>query len=388
MANWKRLGRWFVGTIAVCLSVPSAQAIEVQNGVRAQSMGLAFAAVADDPSAVLHNPAGLTQIPKTEIDVGAGFQVTQLDYTDTTGVNHSYGGFAPVPTFFFSTDKLKPIVIGAGFYVPWGSKATINQDATTGFPYMHSELARYDFTVAAAYQFSKMLSVGIGFTTAYNKIKNDVPAGAGIRLSESASGFGFTGNIGVLVKPADWIKIGLNYKGPMHGSLSGDATLAGVDDSFKTHLDYPGTLSLGIAVDPIESLTVSVQYDWTHWVFLQNITRTYSTLGTTVQPINGDDASDLRIGFEYRPLAKTHFRWGYSYEQAGWPSSTILPTELEYPLHIVSVGMSQHFWKMRVDAGYELSFAVNRHETANINGFSGDYDGTRHILLVNAAFTF
>lgn len=376
-------------TVGLVCSPLAAQAIEVQVGNRAQTMGMAFTAVADDPSAVFHNPAGLTQIKKTEIDVGVGLQFLTLDYTDLNGITHTSEGIAPVPTVFFSTDKAEPVVLGLGLYVPWGTSAEIDQDAASGFPYMKSALARYDLTLAAAYQFLETVSAGVGFTVGYARFENDVPLDAlGNRLDESGSGFGFSGIAGILWQPDSRVRVGLSYRAPMTTETSGEATVAGTTDNFSADIPFPGTLSFGIAVDPIETLTVSLDFDWTHWNYFDEFKRDYDTLPTITQPLNGESAHDFRIGFEYRPLDKTHVRWGYSYQMAGWPEQTILPSELEYPLHVMAVGMSQFFWKMRLDLGYELSLAENRHVEDNINGFNGDYDAIRHIALLTAAFMF
>jgi len=133
---------------------------------------------------------------------------------------------------------------------------------------------------------------------------------------------------------------------------------------------------------------VSFDFDWTHWQVFEDIVRDYATLPTTTQPINGTDAHDYRIGFEYRAFEKTHFRAGYSYQENGWPAQTVLPSELDHTLHVISAGLSQFVWKMRIDLAYEFSTAVGFTVTDNINGFNGDYDGIRHIALLTTAFKF
>lgn len=391
MKNFFKQMMWVIAGVSGVVSFSSAHAIEVQMGNRAQTMGMAFTAVADDPSAVVHNPAGLTQIKGTEIDVGINWQFINLDYTDTTGANHPTDGSRPVPTAFFSTDKLGPFTLGAGLYVPFGSSAEINSEAA--FPYMKSELGRMDLTIAAAYKFGDSVSVGLGLTTGYVTVLNKLPLAGGGRFYENLKGFGFTGVGGILWTPHPKFKAGINYRGPMKVDVSGETSVAGIDTEVTAELPFPGTLSFGVAFMPIKELTISADVDWTHWGFFDEVERHYDdTLPNSTQPLNGTSAHDYRIGFEIRPsndlLDHTSFRLGYSYQEAGWPKSTIIPTQLEYPLHVAAIGVSQEFWKMRIDLGYEFSTAVNRHVTTNINGFNGDYDGTRHIAMLTTAFKF
>ncbi len=363
------------------------QAIEVQTGTRAQSMAVAFAAVADDPSAVLHNPAGLTQIEGSEVDLGFGAQFVGLDYWDANGNLQDTDEIALVPHLFFSTDKVKPVVLGVGFYSPFGSAAEIEADTATGFRYAKSEISRTDLTVAAAIKLGPVVSIGLGATLGYAKFANDVPLGPG-RLEESASGWGVSGVAGLTWNPHKRFQLGVSYQGPMHVKTRGEANVAGTDDEFSTNINFPGTLKVGIAVKPIEMLTVSFQHDWTHWDVFEVLERDYDNLATINQRLDGHESHDYRIGFEVRPWERTHFRAGYSYQQTGWPSTTISPTQLDYNTQTASIGVSQYFWKMRVDLGYEASFAFNREEQNNLNGYSGNYDATRHIALATLAFAF
>lgn len=73
--------------------------MKVDAGARAAGMGGAFAAVADDASAIFHNPAGLAFAERKEIMLShaewlQGIRNEYLSYVHTTGTDWAFGGGA------------------------------------------------------------------------------------------------------------------------------------------------------------------------------------------------------------------------------------------------------------------------------------------------------
>src|SRR5437879_4883120 len=70
---------------------------------KALGMGNAFAATADDPSAVFFNPAGLTQLKSAEISVGFAPHIYGTNYRMDNGVENDSDKQTPiVPNFYAS----------------------------------------------------------------------------------------------------------------------------------------------------------------------------------------------------------------------------------------------------------------------------------------------
>jgi long-chain fatty acid transport protein len=55
-------------------------------GARSTGMGTAFTAVADDPSTIAVNPAGLTQLKGTELYGGTTFIIPSTEYTSQQAI--------------------------------------------------------------------------------------------------------------------------------------------------------------------------------------------------------------------------------------------------------------------------------------------------------------
>lgn len=85
-APWPRfiLAAAVVGLLASAPAFPSGFQVMTQ-GAKATGMGLAFAGIADDPSAIFYNPAGIGFQDHFSVELGAA--VLSRASTDFTGAN-------------------------------------------------------------------------------------------------------------------------------------------------------------------------------------------------------------------------------------------------------------------------------------------------------------
>ena len=141
---WRRTGSvlrmwmpWMcvIGLCLVCLpGMASAQVPRIQGqGAAASAMSNAFAAQANDPSALHYNPAGMTQLQGLQFMAGALIVGGSTDFTSPTGVTATgdrNGTVAwPPPGHIYITANLKDLGLtalgdlsaGIGLTVPFGS---------------------------------------------------------------------------------------------------------------------------------------------------------------------------------------------------------------------------------------------------------------------------
>ena len=124
------IGLWF----ASLPGLASAQVPRIQGqGSAASAMSNAFAAQADDPSALHYNPAGMTQLRGIQFMAGALASGGSTNFTSLTGVSargDRNGSAAwPPPGHMYITAKLKSLgvtalgdlSVGIGLTVPFGS---------------------------------------------------------------------------------------------------------------------------------------------------------------------------------------------------------------------------------------------------------------------------
>ena len=125
----------WISMIGLCLAcVPGmvlAQVPRIQGqGAAASAMSNAFAAQADDPSALHYNPAGMTQLRGIQLMAGALLAGGSTDFTGPTGVTATgdrNGTVAwPPPAHTFITANLKDLgltALGRPFCRNWSDCA-------------------------------------------------------------------------------------------------------------------------------------------------------------------------------------------------------------------------------------------------------------------------
>jgi long-chain fatty acid transport protein len=226
-------------------------------GSKAIGMGGAFRGLADDWSAAYWNPAGLTQIEKSELSgmlvgitprpeynpniyfngLGVGYRNGQTLYpNDKTSFKPDFSGFFKVPT-------ARDFILGMAIYVPYGLGSEwdlfnpVGMDLANPYPwYDHrAYLSIIDFhpTIAKAFMDGKF-SVGAGlamqrgditFTRTYLKPSGiPIPHENLVISSElKGNGWGFGGNAGILFKLSSKLQFGVSGRTGNTIKLSGNA---------------------------------------------------------------------------------------------------------------------------------------------------------------------
>ncbi len=92
------------------------------HGARAAGMGTAFLAVADDPSAILHNPGGITQIEGTQVYSGVTAVILESSFTDDLGQTEDTepNTFLPPHLFLTHRNPSSKFAYGMGVHSPFG----------------------------------------------------------------------------------------------------------------------------------------------------------------------------------------------------------------------------------------------------------------------------
>src|SRR5437899_5357888 len=148
-----------------------------EQGAAAVGKANAFAGEANDPSAIFYNPAGITQLPGTQLMIGTS--IVKLDSvfrSSTTGESTDLQDQFPIVPHFYITHRFKRwderLSIGLGIYTPFGIVVDWPDNWQGRFD---STLARLRVTVynpTVAFQATRTLSVA-----------------AGLRVVDAAAGF-------------------------------------------------------------------------------------------------------------------------------------------------------------------------------------------------------
>lgn len=371
---------------AICLSLLAGQLFAggfALTGVdsRSTSMAGAFRGLADDPSAMYWNPAGLGFMNENSIAVGGTFilPTVKWDPSGTAVVNNpGYSAkeykanteLSMFPSIFATMASSPRLKYGLAFYVPYGLGTTwdayklVSPPLTyvAGFPEdeMKSRIAVLDLHPTIAYQILPNLSVGAGLSVMFgmidiDQIKFPTPSPYVPLTSElTGAGVGFGGNLGLLYKATDCLSIGLAGKLPANIDMEGDANVNvwtpasqdslgnitpprqfGGKSDIEATLNIPPELGIGFAYKVSPVWTVSLDYAYTVWEYLETVTVTMKN-PITIMPgtpalseselvLNWENSSRISLGTEYT-LGMNKLRAGFFFDQTPIPEATQIPT--------------------------------------------------------------
>jgi long-chain fatty acid transport protein len=378
-------------TIAVlgCLLTPaqvSAEAFRIlDHGAAATGQGAAFAAQADDPSALYYNPAGMTQLPGFQLMVGTNLVSSQTTFTPTVGRTVE-GGTSdtvaiPPPTQFYLTAALgdlgiaalRDLTVGIGVTSPFGLLIEYPNSGSLATVITSAALPLLDIKPTMGYRVTNWLSVGAGidiytFSSAigdgHAELKRlagpelapfGIPTGAVLETNGTDTAVGF--NLAVLVTPLrhdvtkkPLVNVALVYRSPTTLDLSGKFL---VNDrpaaDAEIRLKLPWVLTGGVAGWPVRDQRrewkLEVDVDYADWSRFDNLDVHLSTGVTLPFPRNWGTSYVVMAGTEYRwlqidalPGWELSARAGYFHSATPVPERTFEPAVPDADYNAFSVG--------------------------------------------------
>ena len=359
MMDWQRFFLFIsIAHISVFFGFPSPT---LADGFRnpfhdaaAIAQGNAFAAQADNASAVFYNPAGMTQLPGLQTAGGLQFVSINTTFTGSAGTsvsNSSPTVGLPPPGQFFLTANLKDLgisalgnlSIGLGVLNLYGFAAKYPTDGPFATAVTFAQLPLIAIKPTVAYKVTESLSVGLGadiftFTgllgEGHAERRFQAPPGSGFPPGTELelNGKGTTAGLNVSVLYTPWRtnegKPRLSIAGiwrsqavlPLNGNLLANGVhVAGASTSIR----LPEVWTGGIAYWPVRNHTrewkVEVDVDYVRWQAIRDATVLLSNGGALPSPQQWKNTFTVNVGTEYKLLEimdnhgwDVAFRTGYS----------------------------------------------------------------------------
>lgn len=404
------------GTMAAGFRLPEA-------GAKAMGMGFAFTAQADDPSAIYYNPAGITQLEGN--NAMAGVTAVRENGGKFAGTTPLSGGAGITETqktldFFipnaYATHKTKGSAVawGIGVFTPFGLGQEYKDKGTSFF---RNQATRIDLKTVVinptvAFKIGDALSVGVGidYMMGWANLEKFAVGGTGTNLAYSklkGDGDAWGYNAGILLTPSPYWQAGFSYRSPFDLkakdadlTLSQNLTPFPVSSKADAVISMPATAALGIAIRPVDRLTVEADLDWTFWSAyreLNVVNRTVPQLSSTPTGRNKqwNDVCAVRVGTEYKVTDPLALRLGFAYDPTPAPFET---TGAELPdanrLNYM-VGAGYKIGPLTLDASYFYLQKKNRtlnnvrlEENGNPIGMNGMWKGTAHLVSLDLGYKF
>ena len=291
-----------------------------------RSMGGAGSALPLDTSAIMVNPAGMSDLGG-RIDFGVVLFVPDSEYTathtsgfgGTTVKESSDTGPAPMPSFGLIIPINDDLHFGMGAYGVAGMGVDYANSLYSNVVYTSFEMMK--FAPALSYRINNMVSIGAAFNLDYATLGfNAGRTGSNtIEPHNKNSQFGYGFEAGVTVRLVDGISVALSYISKQRFPDFEFNTTAGKD---KMDFDLPRNVVLGFGYKVTPRLRVAADIKWINWddTMDKGPKYTQNSSNSSAWNTNWDNQWVFAIGAEYDATAVLKLRVGYNYGENPLPS--------------------------------------------------------------------
>jgi len=401
-----------------------------EHGNRGMAMGGAMTAIADDPSALFWNPAGLAlQADKgTQVQFGVTLISASQDFSGE-GPYPGDGYFASQkdqvffpPHFYLVYPVNDRIVLGFGMNTPFGLGTWWEDDFAGRYISKRVDIKRVDMNPTIGFKLTDRVTFGVGIIYAQGSI--DLTPGLGVvnpftqqltdvgqvhlyaELSEN-DGWGWDAGLhfdlgkgfeaGILYRS----QVDIDYEGygsftqfptgyPEFDAAVGSIIPFGENVPVRTSISFPDFFSIGMAWTA-EQFTVSAQYGWMGWATFKELPIEFvghPELSGTVPELY-KNVSQYRLGLEYRMDESWAFRGGLLYDDTPQPAESMSPLLGDGDRKGISVGIGWKYKSITIDvADMYLFFDSRSTHGRSIDGYEGRYETSANLFGVTFTYTF
>ena len=335
----------------------------IDQSAAATGQGGAFAAQADDPSAVHFNPAAMTDLPGLQLTMGTLLVNGDIDVMPASGtaVAGDFGGtFAnPPPSSFFVTARLRDfgissldsLTLGLGVHAPFGNLIHYPPSSSLAPVLTKSAAPIIDIKPTVAVRVHPSLALGFGldiytFSGLFGEGHVELQQRLGLEFLSppwNASGLGRPGddielngrdtalgyNVSLLFTPLrndheqPLVNLAVVYRSQATLNLTGQFLnkSQGVALGAQADLPLPQVVTAGLAVWPIRNAQrewkVEMDLDYADWTSFDNVDVRLSNGVTLPIPRNWKDSYVFMAGTEYKWINPDPLpNWGR--DGSGW----------------------------------------------------------------------
>ena len=312
-------------------------------------LGRAYAGagiVGDDLSAVWYNPAGMSLLSGTAVQMGA--VVADLDLEVTTNEKATFGNRkaskengrkhgVPVPNMYLVHQIKDDMWFGLGITVPFGMATEYDNNWAAADKGMNAEVKVFDINPNVAFKLTDTLSFGAGvslqYVTAQFEQKNNLGSGTAMRVRLNADGWAWGGNLGFMWQPTETVRVGLAYRSQVNHKADGylktdvETTTGNLLQHYQTNdghaeMSAPHVITLTGTWKATEALRLSGLVRWTNWSSFDKLPISGSSLGEATRGAtskhnavyNWKDSWLFTVGADYDINDEFTVRGGVGYE--------------------------------------------------------------------------
>ncbi len=422
----------FVALLAPSLSNASGFAL-FEHGNRGMAMGGAMTAVADDPSALFWNPAGIAfQTDEgTQIQLGITFiTVSQDFYGDSPYPGDGYHAEQKSQTFYpphlyFVMPLSDKASFGFSMTVPFGLGTHWDDDFAGRFISKRVDIKTYNLSPNFAFKLGEHFALGLGVDYMIGQI--DLTKNIGMinpytqqladvgQVHMTTEGMGndawgwhaglqgkFGGfSIGALYRSEIDIDFTEGYGSfrqfatgyPDYDAALGAMIPFGEKVNMSSNIVFPDYFQIGLAWEN-EKWTISGQWGTMGWSSFQELPITFTDYPELSDVVvqNYEDSDQYRIGLEYRASGKLALRLGYLEDETPQPVESMSPLLGDGDRTGYSFGIGFNIRGTQIDIGYMYLEFDDRHTGDNggisLDGYEGSYKTIANLVGITTTLKF
>ena len=353
----------------------------LQQGARASGQAEAFAAQADDVSAIWYNPAGLTQLDGTNFTAGGYLVVPDEHFKGTLG-NASNDEISVLPHVYAESDfGLERFRFGLGINNVFGLKEDWGQKGPLSTVFTQGHLYLINVEPTVAFKFNEDLSIGLGVNIYYGSIdlEHHQPLGAPPAPVGyfRAHGDDYSAGVSpaVMWKVDEHNTLAAFYHSPFSLDFDGNADITGrgfpaIGPSHAhATLHIPQIAGIGYALRPVPQWKLEADVVWSNWHTLQEfrLRSPNPAFNNAVIPTKYHDTWSFRLGTQYDLTKNWALRAGYAYGNSAVPQETFSNIVPDANYHLFSAGVGYTTGPWSIDAAYLFILRETRNISNSIN---------------------
>lgn len=384
--------------------------------------GMAFAATADNPSAIYFNPAGLTQIPGHALRAGLYGLHIQTTYESPAGRSYeNEENWHALPQFYYSVRASRlPLAVGLGFFAPFGLSS--QWPSETGFRTVATEgsLRYLTLNPTAALELLPNLSLGAGVTVNYARadLRQGLlwPVQPYDEFKFEGDGWDVGYNFGLLWKVHEKVALGVSFRSTTtielkgHTSLQNSVPLPSPPAPFPVPAfavrqpavaDFPFPLKaiFGISYRPTPRWNLEFNADYTGWE------RVGTVMVRQSGPVPGLMPADVPLVLNWRSswyyeFGVTHYLengWqlsaGYILNENSVPDAHYTPLVADLTRHFFSLGAGRRGKRFDFDVAYQFGYGPEHRVRGSAPSAigqqaDGQYEFLSHAVAVSVTRRF
>ena len=377
-----------------------------EHGARAMGLGGAFTAVADDPSAIYFNGAGLLQLSGWNFMVGTALIEPNSEfrgvYPAVTEYNTVKQTFT-IPSIYASYKINKYWAVGIGLNVPFG----LGTEWPAGWPgkylALKTDVKVYTITPTVAWAMDDAsFSFGFVYSFANVNITQNIPqapfTGDAFTTLNGKDNAGLGLNLGFMYKAFKEFTIGLSLHTAIDYKFTGTAVTTGASQlanslpygNITADLTTPFNMTIGLAYDLLPKLKLSADFQYVGWSNYDTliINFDHNTFPRIASPRLYNDSYIIRFGAEYKVNHSLAFEGGIYFDKNPVKSEWLNPELPDADRLGFSAGINYKITRgLTIGASY--LFIRSKQLTVNNSnelGFNGTYNSFANIGFISLSY--